>query len=329
MNSVLLKQLNAATGLHPYILQRLFDRSPYTYKIYPIPKRTGGFRTIAQPARETKLVQNWLLDNIYTKLPIHRCATAYRSGASIKNNASIHKESNYLVKLDFRNFFPSIKRSDLIHLLSAHLSEKYKEDDIVRMATISSFQPENLSPLCLSVGAPSSPLLANAVMFEFDVLVGEWCRENSINYSRYADDLTFSTNAKGMSPQIEEFVKESLLKIPYPRLELNADKTTFLSKKHRRRVTGLILNNEGNVSLGRSRKREISSLINSFSHESLSEEESSRLQGLLAFARDVEPLFVVSMNKKYGNVMLEKIFRFRKNNDVSLATFFEKLSKVA
>ncbi|MGJ9420765.1 retron St85 family RNA-directed DNA polymerase [Massilia sp. CMS3.1] len=329
MNSVLLKQLNAATGLHPYILERLFYRSPYTYKVYPIPKRTGGFRTIAQPARETKLVQNWLLDNVYSKLPIHPCATAYRSGASIKNNASIHKESNYLVKLDFRNFFPSIKRVDLIHLLSAHLSEKYEENDIARIATISSFQPKDLSPLCLSIGAPSSPLLANAVMFEFDNLVEEWCRENSIDYSRYADDLAFSTNAKGMSPKIEGFVKESLLKISYPRLELNANKTTFLSKKHRRRVTGLILNNEGNVSLGRSRKREISSLINSFSHKSLSEEESSRLQGLLAFARDVEPLFVLSMNKKYGNDVLEKIFRFRKNNDISLATFFEKLSKVA
>lgn len=323
-----MKQLNASTGLHPLVLERLFDRSPYTYKIYPIPKRTGGFRTIAQPARENKIVQHWLLDNVYAKLPIHQCATAYRSGASIKHNASIHKESNYLVKLDFRNFFPSIKRLDLISLLSAHLSEKYEEDDISRMATISSFQPKDLSPLCLSVGGPSSPLLANAVMFEFDVLVGEWCRANGINYSRYADDLAFSTNERGMSSQIEEFVKESLLRISYPRLELNADKTTFLSKKHRRRVTGLILDNEGSVSLGRSRKREISSLINSFSHESLSEEKSSRLQGLLAFARDIEPLFVLSMNKKYGNDVLEKIFRYRKNNDVSLATFFEKLSNV-
>ena len=308
MKSVLLERLNTATGLHPSILKRLFDRSPYTYKIYRIPKRTGGFRTIAQPARETKLVQNWLLANVYSRLPIHSCATAYCIGASIKKNASIHKESNYLVKLDFRNFFPSIKRVDLIHLFSAHLLEDYGHSDIGQMATISSFQPKDLSPLCLSVGAPSSPLLANAIMYEFDNLTEVWCRDNGINYSRYADDLAFSTDAKGMSKKIEEFVKESLLKISYPRLELNADKTTFLSKKHRRRVTGLILDNDGNVSLGRSRKREISSLVNSFSYKSLSEEECSRLQGLLAFAKDVEPLFVLSMNKKYGNDVLEETF---------------------
>lgn len=327
MSAGLLKELNASIGLPPYVLQRLFERSPYTYKIYPIPKKNGGVRTIAQPARETKLVQHWLLHNLYRILPIHKSATAYRTGSSIKNNASVHKDFRYLVKLDFKNFFPSIKLLDLIQLFSAHFSEKYEKDDIARMATISSFQPKDLGSLCLSVGAPSSPFLANAVMFEFDVLVTEWCERNGINYSRYADDLAFSTNEKGMSKKIEEFVKQLLLKIEYPRLELNESKTTFLSKKHRRRVTGLILNNDGNVSLGRSRKREISSLIHSFSLELLPEKEKSRLQGLLGFARDIEPLFVLSMDKKYGNDVLEKIFRFRKNSDVSLATIFDKLPK--
>lgn len=324
MSEGLLKELKSSTGLRPYALDRLFERSPYTYKIYSIPKRSGGSRTIAQPARETKLIQNWLLGNLYSILPIHQSATAYLAGSSIKNNATIHKDLEYLVKMDFKDFFQSIKYSDLVLLFSKYFSEKYSEEDIKRMATISSFQPKNVEPMCLSVGAPSSPLLANAVMFEFDCLVAGWCRDNNIFYSRYADDLAFSTNEKGMSIEIEKFIKEALLIIKFPRLILNSSKTTFLSKKNRRRITGLILNNEGNISLGRSRKREISSLIHSFSLNLLSEKEKSRLQGLLGFARDIEPIFVLSMDKKYGNEVLEKIFRFRKNNDVSLATFFKK-----
>ncbi|HWY35000.1 MAG TPA: hypothetical protein VNX68_10160, partial [Nitrosopumilaceae archaeon] len=103
-------------------LDRLIQRSPNTYKVYAIRKKSGGKRIIAQPARETKFVQNWLIQNIFSKLPVHECATAYKEGASIKRNATIHKDNSYIAKFDFKNFFSSIKLDDIVIFLEHHFS---------------------------------------------------------------------------------------------------------------------------------------------------------------------------------------------------------------
>ena len=75
-------------------------------------------------------------------------------------------------------------------------------------------------------------------------------------YSRYADDLTFSTNRRGVLRQIEVSISGVVRKLRYPRLEINHHKTIHTSKKHHRRVTGIVLSSDGKVSLGR-KKREL------------------------------------------------------------------------
>ena len=101
-------------------------------------------------------------------------------------------------------------------------------------------------------------------------------------------------------------------RLEYPRLELNAKKTTHLSRKHQRRITGLIINNDGNVSLGRKRKREISTLIHKFSLNLLSDIEILNLPGLLGFAKDVEPVFLNRMRTKYDSELIDEILQKRK-----------------
>jgi RNA-directed DNA polymerase len=256
---------------------------------------------------------------------VHDAATAYKAGASIKKNAAMHASRQYLVKLDFHDFFQSIKISDLLKVLSLHFADKYSPADIMIIALSVLFQPSNLNGLCLSVGSPASPMLANAVMYEFDSKVAEWAASKGVVYSRYADDLAFSTDTPGLAAEIQEFVKDTLSILSYPRLTLNEKKTAYLSKRSQRRVTGLILNNEGSVSLGRARKREISSLIHSFKLQKLDENKKGRLQGLLGFARDVEPLFVLSMDKKYGNQLLAEIFSYRVKKGLNLSEIFAEM----
>jgi hypothetical protein len=149
-------------------------------------------------------------------------------------------------------------------------------------------------------------------MFDFDSEIFSWCKENGITYTRYADDLTFSTNLEKISYKIEPVIKEIIGKLDYPILNLNANKTTHVSKKHQRRITGIIINNEGDLSLGRNRKREISSLVHKFSLGILSEDEVFRLQGLLGFAKDIEPLFVSRLRGKYKSSLIDTIFLIRK-----------------
>ncbi len=308
----LLRVMQDALGLSEAQLQRLIARSPHTYKIYTIPKKSGGVRTIAQPAKETKFIQHWLIQNVFSKLPIHECAAAYKIGASIKANASAHKKNQYISKFDFSAFFPSIKVKDLVIHLSRHCSRTISEADIKSIARLSCISPKEGGGLGLSVGAPSSPVLSNSIMYDFDKAINEWCLSRGLIYTRYADDLTFSTAIKGICSEIEPKIKEIIRALAYPTLTLNDAKTIHLSKKNQRRITGVIVNNEGQLSIGRERKRMISALIHQFSLGKLSSPDLHHLQGLLGFSKDIEPEFVSKMKMKYGSKIIGEIFQARK-----------------
>ena len=305
-------ELQESLGINENQLNRLILRAPHSYKVYTIAKRSGGDRVIAQPAKETKFIQHWLIDNIFKKMPVHQSATAYKNGASIKENAAAHQANSYITKFDFKNFFTSIKAGDLVEHLSRHLGELLNPEDIKDVARISCIKLHGRDELCLSVGAPSSPILSNTILIDFDRQVYAWCSQHGITYTRYADDLTFSTNTNRISSDIEPAIREIVRKLEYPRLRFNNKKTTHLSKKHQRRITGLVITNDGKLSLGRERKREISSLIHRFSLSLLSKDEVYHLQGLLGFATDVEPLFMSRMRGKYGAFLIQEILQKRK-----------------
>lgn len=295
------------------LLGRLIKRAPHTYKVYKIPKKSKGKRTIAQPARETKYIQHWLINNTFELLPVHEAATAYTKGSSIKNNALKHVSNEYISKFDFKDFFTSIKANHLESHIVKHLGDCLDEDDIDMILRLCCIKPKGNGPLCLSVGAPSSPLLSNSIMYEFDTLVTDWCHKNGFIYTRYADDLTFSTNEKNVCKNIEPTLRKIIKGLEYPVLRFNRKKTIHLSKKNQRRVTGLTLTNDGAVSIGRTKKREISALIHKYSLKLLEDNEIFRLQGLLGFVTDVEPIFMKKMKEKYGYELVKEILRVRKN----------------
>jgi RNA-directed DNA polymerase len=112
---VLIDKIASNLGLKPGYIALVANTASHRYKTYEIPKRTGGRRTINHPARELKLLQGWLIDNVFARFPVHRSATAYKKGASTLLNAALHKSKNYLLKVDFENFFPSISGIDIVH----------------------------------------------------------------------------------------------------------------------------------------------------------------------------------------------------------------------
>ncbi len=285
-------------------LDYLIRSAPFRYKVYNIPKRSGrGTRIIAQPARETKLLQYWVLKNIFYDIPVHACATAYMSGTNIKKNAEVHSKNPYMLKLDFEDFFHSIKGGDFIRFLQKNDHLSILEEDKKRLLRILFWLPSKNGELQLSIGAPSSPLLSNAIMYQFDKLIYDYCSEKYVIYTRYADDMTFSMTDIKMRGVILKKVEAVLASLAFPTLRLNKRKTIFGSKAHRRIITGLILANDGSISLGRERKRIIRAQIYNLSRGTLTETEKKRLQGLIAFARDIEPAFIERMEKKYGQLL--------------------------
>ncbi|AOE84641.1 retron St85 family RNA-directed DNA polymerase [Pseudomonas sp. TCU-HL1] len=290
----------------------LIAKAPHSYKVYRIEKKTGGKRIIAQPARQIKYLQRALIHSVFKELPIHSCATAYAHGSSIKKNAEPHKNNKFISKFDISDFFGSIKEHDLIKHFNRHLAENINPDYFRYIARSCCINYKGTQELVLSVGAPSSPILSNSIMHEFDCIIHDWCTSKNITYTRYADDLTFSSNTKGVSFEIEKAITEALNSLDYPTLKLNTKKTFHASKKSQRRITGLIISNEGKISLGRDRKRTISAMIHKFSNGALPEEDIPKLQGMLGFAEDVEPVFSSRMRAKYGVKAISEIFQYRK-----------------
>jgi RNA-directed DNA polymerase len=117
-----------ATGLTLNEVVSIAGIGPKRYKVYQIPKRSGGQRTICHPSRELKALQYVFLREILADLPVHEAATAYRRGSSIKENASRHLSSRIILKLDFENFFPSIKVADWAAYARAMLPHWTEQD---------------------------------------------------------------------------------------------------------------------------------------------------------------------------------------------------------
>ncbi|RLT94544.1 retron St85 family RNA-directed DNA polymerase [Ketobacter sp.] len=284
--------------------------APNRYKVYSIPKRTSGKRTIAHPAKKLKLVQRLLSNHLSTILPVHESAFAYRKGLGIKDNAQYHMNGRYLLKMDFQNFFLSIVPELLFITLKKNAIEFSEEDEFL-MSRLLFWRPSKSSSgkLVLSIGAPSSPLISNFIMFQFDQEMAAKCKSKGVRYSRYADDLTFSTNVKGALFDLTSLVKELLEKHLLGYIAINETKTVFSSKAHNRHVTGVTLTNDGQLSIGRQRKRFISSLIHQYSLGKLPAEDLSYLQGLIAYANDIEPVFVKRMSKKYSPQTMDQLIK--------------------
>lgn len=278
-------------GMLPAHLQTIIQTAPLRYKIFFIPKRNGGLREVAQPAREVKAIQRWLIARLSAELPLHESATAYRRGASIKKNAARHVDSDYVLKMDFRNFFPSILMDDIVHHLGRHCSTEYDSSAVRLIAYVCTWAPRRQGPLKLCIGAPSSPLLSNSVLFEFDELVAQCSAEHGVFYTRYADDLTFSSSNPGVLNTFPEMVREILIQLAYPRLSINEDKTVFASRAGRRVITGVTLTNDKRLSIGRERKRRIRAMHHRMMLGMLDEDSQRELFGLIAFAEDIEPGF--------------------------------------
>ncbi len=146
--------------------------------------------------------------------------------------------------------------------------------------------------------------MSNILMHGFDAEVGSLCSARGVTYTRYADDLAFSTDAPDVLGEVHRRVEEICHRAQSPRLSLNGEKTVHASRKNRRHVTGLILANDGSVSLGRERKKILRSAVHHFALGGLGVDETNRLIGHLAFARSVDPAFVASLKEKYGDATL-------------------------
>ena len=302
----LFQRLLKASVLSEYELVVLIATAPSRYKTHFIDKRGGrGKREISQPTKEIKYLQRILVRDELRLLPIHDAAIGYRAGKGIRDHAQPHATARYLLKLDFKDFFPSLKFALLEHRLSADTAYSPVERWI--LGNLLCRRPKGSNALQLAIGAPSSPFVSNYLLREFDERVAEYCKQTDTRYTRYADDLAFSTSRPGHLDDVEIQVRNLISELTYLGLSLNEAKTINVSTKRRRTLVGLTLSNQGHASIGRDAKRALRSALHNFSNEGLSPSEAANLKGRLAFSYAIDPKFVTSLLAKYGYASIKDL----------------------
>ncbi|WP_082038493.1 retron St85 family RNA-directed DNA polymerase [Aeromonas dhakensis] len=307
----LIDALSSSLKINKSTLQDFCTLAPNKYRIYSIPKRNSGYRIIAHPSKELKKYQRTLNDLIKNILPVHSSAFAYRNGLDIKKNALRHAKNPYLLKMDFHDFFNRITPDVFWKQVgNKFLSLTRKDADIFEKLIFWNRSKKNDGKLILSVGAPTSPLISNSVMYNFDCSISEWCVKNDITYTRYADDITFSTRKKNILFTVPEKIKNEIIMHFGNAMLINDGKTIFSSKAHNRHITGITITNEGIPSLGREKKRYIYHLLHQYSLNLLEHDDILHLKGQFSFSCYIDKSLMHRAEKKYSSELVQKLIHY-------------------
>jgi len=295
----LFQRLLARSPFSEHELVVLIATAPSRYKTHYIDKRGGrGRREISQPTKEIKFLQRILINHELKDLPVHEAAVGYRQGRSILDHAQPHASARYLLKLDFADFFPSLKRRALEYRLSQDTT--YSETERWMLGNLLCRNKKKSDTYQLSIGAPSSPLVSNYLLYEFDTRMLLYCNTKAVRYTRYADDLALSTSVPSVLDDVKVEVCRLIQELEYLGLTLNEAKTVNVSTKRRRTLVGLTLSNDGRASIGREAKRELRLAIHRMCLGTLPPSEVAHLRGRLAFTYAIEPEFVIQLLSRYG-----------------------------
>lgn len=243
-----------------YILYKLPADQKYT--TFSIPKKNGGQRTIKAPVEQLKVLQRKLADllqdclddiNDARKLK-DRTAHGFKRKRSIITNARQHRHRRWIFNIDLEDFFPSINYGRVRGFFIKNKDFELHEDVATVLAQIACHDNS------LPQGSPCSPVISNLVAHLLDMRLVKLAQSAGCTYSRYADDLTFSTNKRSFSPEIARSASDhgpdshlwqpgnTLRKtIERSGFKINAHKTHLMYRTSRQEVTGLVVNKKINV----------------------------------------------------------------------------------
>lgn len=218
------------------------------YVTFAIPKRGGGERHIMAPKRRLKALQRKLLGLLVEKLPVHEAAHGFRRRRSIATGAAAHVGKALVMKLDLRDFFPTVTFPRVRGLLIAYGYSYPVATTLALLMTESVRQPVEVDGKLYHVpvgprhcvqGAPTSPSLCNALVLRMDRRLAGLARKFGFSYTRYADDLTFSGPDRkagwGLLQRARRIIEEEGFSV-------HPDKTILMGTGRRQSVTGVVVN---------------------------------------------------------------------------------------
>ncbi|GLI34008.1 retron St85 family RNA-directed DNA polymerase [Desulforhabdus amnigena] len=215
-------------------LLRLIQNKESYYHSFYIPKSHGGKRHICAPKAELKAIQKGILTEILEKVFVHPCANGFRRGRSIVSNAQNHVGQEIIIKMDIKDFFPSIT---FARVKGVYLDLGYPEGTAEALTELSTYKGR------LPMGAPTSPYLSNIVSSRMDRRFAGLAQKMDFHYSRYADDLAFSSN----DPTFNRWIPFFRHIIEDEGFEVNEKKVAIARKGGRQKLTGVVVNRKINT----------------------------------------------------------------------------------
>jgi hypothetical protein len=265
------QQLAEALGLTISQLRWLaYHRDAATrihYRRFVIPKRSGGERAIWAPLPKLKAAQHWILHNVAEKLPVHGSVHGFLPGRSTLTNASAHTNARAVVKMDVKDFFPTVT---LPRVRGIFRKAGYRKQIATLLALLCTESPREvveldgqtyyvaLGPRCLPQGAPTSPALTNTLCLRLDRRLSGLAKALGWTYTRYADDLTFSLpRSHTGKPRLGALLGLVRRVVEAEGFQIHPDKTRVARHGGRQQVTGLVVNGEGKPRVPRKVRRQL------------------------------------------------------------------------
>jgi hypothetical protein len=229
-----------------------------------LPKARGGYRLVEAPKARLKAIQRKVLHEILAALPPHEAAHGFRRGRSILSYASPHCGQVMVLRMDLRDFFPSVHygrvyrlfRSvgypvEVARLLGGLCTHITPADVLESMPAPAPYSPPPTPPVRLRErhlpqGAPTSPALANLCAYHLDCRLAALAQSLGARYTRYADDLAFSGSAELARAARRFHVQVATIALEEG-FEVNTRKTRFMRRALRQQLSGVVVNDRPNV----------------------------------------------------------------------------------
>lgn len=305
-------------------LKKIINHRSSFYKFYQIKKRNGkGFRQIVSPYNNLRVIQQYINEEILSKIPLHESATGFTKGKSILNNALPHKNKKAILNLDLLKFFDSICERRVYGIFKSLGYAKNLSIDLAKLTTVElpedylkTFEEKELKSYreivpkdscVLPQGAPTSPTLSNLILRRLDLRLTKLAEKLKVDYSRYADDITFSG-------EVENLPKIKLLRyiIRDEGLNINWKKVGVYKKGRKQIVTGLTVSND--VHIHRDFKKEVKKHIYACSnfgvenHLKFMELENTHLYkewllGKIYYINSIEPETAKKMMNDFNKIV--------------------------
>ena len=226
------------------------------YKRFLVPKKTGGQRLISAPMPRLKRAQEWIQHNLLDVLTLHDAAHGFRRGRSIVTNARPHVGAEVVVNVDLKDFFPTVsyrrikglfRKLGYSEAVATVLGLLCSEPEVDEVALDGRTYYVARRQRFLPQGATTSPAITNVICRGLDARLARTARKLGFQYTRYADDITFSGSGAAA-----ENLGCALRRIRYAIAKegfvVHPDKTRVLRRSRRQEVTGLVVNRQVSVS---------------------------------------------------------------------------------